>query len=591
MRSLLLLATGLVLIPTAARAESPHPLRYIPAEANLVLRIEKPRLFVESITQHELARELQQLAFAREAIESTTFQRFMQLVRYYEQDLGMKWPDLLDRLAGNGITLAAKLPGDKAPVLVCIDGVDEDLAKRFLDLAIKTTEQELARQDSKEKLEKIDFRGTEGYKLGDLHMARIGPTLLVSNMKAALKRAVDLHHNQGKSLKDLAGPAEARKIVPANSLAWVWLDLDVARNSKEAKNVFAIPNDDPVRTIAVGGWVNVVKRAKFLAAALYKENDNFHIALRFPGAGYEGVPEALAVHVPARDQAASLEPLEPKGVMLSLSFHFDFNALWERKHKLFNDKVAKDFENGEKQLKKFLPGTTLGKLFSQVGSNHRVVIAHQEKTGYGVKPNEYAPNFAIVTTMRDPEFSKSMNTILRSAALLGGLQANLKLVEESHAGVKIVGYRFPETGSLPNDAQNYRFNFSPCFAVVGDQFLGCSTIEFAREMVELLQKEALSSDRRLSHAPLQLRLYSGGAVNLLKGFEDQVLGQIILDQAVKPAEGKKQLDQLSSFLAKLGRIEMRSEYGDKEYRFDIEWKVQESHRKEHKGLKGESKPN
>jgi hypothetical protein len=144
------------------------------------------------------------------------------------------------------------------------------------------------------------------------------------------------------------------------------------------------------------------------------------------------------------------------------------------------------------------------------------------------------------------------------------------------------------TGSFPNDPENARFNFSPCFAVVGDQFLGCSTIEFAREMIDLLQKEALSSNRRVSNSPLQLRLYSSGAVNLLKAFEDQVLGQIILDQAVRPAKGKKQLDQLSDFIGKLGQIEMHSEYGDKEYRFDIDWKVQKFHHKEHKG---ESKPN
>ncbi len=283
------------------------------------------------------------------------------------------------------------------------------------------------------------------------------------------------------------------------------------------------------------------------------------------------MPEALAVHVPDKDHAASLDPLEPKNVMLSLSFHFDFNALWERKSKLFNEKIVKDFENGEKQIRKVLPGTSLGKLFAEVGSNHRVVVAHQEKVGYGVKPGQYFPHIAIVTTMRDPQFGKSMNSILRAVALLAGRQAKLKLVEEMHGPVKIVGYRFPEDGAFPNDSENIRFNFSPCFAVVNDQFLACSTIEFAREMIDLLQKEHAGSTRHVSHAPLQLRLYSGGAVQLLHAFEDQVLGQIILDQAVKPAEGKKQLDQLSNFVGKLGQLRLHSEYGDNEYRFDLEW--------------------
>src|SRR5262245_25497490 len=215
MRSLLL--AGLLLIPIGAKAETPHPLRFIPGEANLVLRVEKPRLLVEAITRHQVAREAQQLPFVREQLESPVFQRFLQLVKYYEQDLGMKWPELLEKLGGNGLTLAAKVPGDNAAVVLCIDGTDEDLAKRFVNLAVSVFEQELARQESKEKIEKGNYRGIDGYKFGDLRFARIGPTILISNKKEALKAAVDLNFKEGKSLKDMAGPNEARKVVHARS--------------------------------------------------------------------------------------------------------------------------------------------------------------------------------------------------------------------------------------------------------------------------------------------------------------------------------------------------------------------------------------
>ncbi len=216
MRSLLLFA-GLMFVPVAARAESPNPFRFIPAEANLILRVENPRILVEAITQHELVREAQQLPFAREAMESPAFQRFLQLVRYYEKDLGLKWPELLDKLGGNGLTLAVKTPGDNAPLILCVDGVDEELTKRFVDLAVRITEQELARQESKEKVEKKTYRGIEGFKLGDLRVARIGSTLLISNKKEALKAAVDLNFNVGKSLKGAAGPSQAREGFAAKS--------------------------------------------------------------------------------------------------------------------------------------------------------------------------------------------------------------------------------------------------------------------------------------------------------------------------------------------------------------------------------------
>src|SRR5262249_30986125 len=111
MRSLSLLA-AFVLVPVTGRGESPHPLRYIPAEANLILRVEKPRVLMETITRHQVVREALQLPFVREQLEAPLLQRFFQLVKYYEQDLGLKWPELLEKLAGNGITVAAKLPGD-----------------------------------------------------------------------------------------------------------------------------------------------------------------------------------------------------------------------------------------------------------------------------------------------------------------------------------------------------------------------------------------------------------------------------------------------------------------------------------------------
>ena len=95
--------------------------------------------------------------------------------------------------------------------------------------------------------------------------------------------------------------------------------------------------------------------------------------------------------------------------------------------------------------------------------------------------------------MRDPGFGEALNAILRTVAFLTGTQAKLKMVEETVDGTKLVGYRFPEDGALPGDTQNLRFNASPCFAVVGDQFLAASTIELGREMIGVLKKSPPSA--------------------------------------------------------------------------------------------------
>jgi hypothetical protein len=556
---------------SAVWAGEPHPLRFIPPQANVVVRIEQPRLLVESLVGMDLVQQMRQLPFLREQIQTPVIQRILRLVEYYEKDLGAKWPDLLDRLAGRGITLATKAGDDNAPVLLAIEGKDAELTNKFVELAMSLIAQELAPGQEKQAIERPAYRGIKGYKIGDFVFAQVGTVLLLSNKPEVMKLALDLHLDGGKSLANVSGPNDARKALPADCLAWMWLNLDLARNAPNAKETFAQPSDNAVITVLFGGWLDVIRRSPFLAAGLYQDKEKIGLTLRFPGGGHDGQPEQMLVHSAPKNSGVR-EPLEPKGVIFSHSFWFDFNALWEKRGKLFNEKIAKDFENSEKQIRPYLPNMSLAKLFAQSGPSHRFVVAHQETVGYKVKPKQYLPNFAFVTSMREKDFARSMEGVLRAVALLAGGQFNLKLVEDTYEGVKIVGYRFPEKGDAASDPDRLRFNFSPCFAAVGDQFAICSTIEFSREIISLLKKEAANPAKVANSSPLCSRAFGAGAVELMQAYEDQVLGQIILDQAVKPDEGRRQMEALEQWLRRLGQVEFRSVYLDKEYRFDVEWR-------------------
>ena len=567
-------ALFLLVSATAARAESPNPLRFVPDQANLVIRIEKPRQLVELALHLDAVKEAQRLPFVREQLESPAVQRFFQLVAYFEKELGVAWPEVLDKLAGGGITFAGKAGvSNNDPVLIVAEGADPEFTRKFLQLGVSMIEQELARDESKAKVEKSKYRGIEGMKIGDFQFAQIDNCLLFTNKKEALRAAVDTYLDKKKSLADAPGPRDARKAVPAGSLAWLWLDLDVARKAPNAKEVFALPGNDIIQMLLAGSSINAVGRAPFLAVGLHQTGETIGLAFRMPGGGRDGLPEPLSLHVPPAGQPGCLPLLEPKGVILSHSFYLDLNTFYTKRSQLFNEKLVNQFEVQEKQSNPFLPGTTLGKLYAQIGPQHRFVVAHQEKVGYSIKPGQYVPAFALVSSMRDPQFAKSMDGVLRAVALLVGAQAKLKLVEETYAGTKITGYRFPEDGKLPNDPNNIRFNFSPCFTSVGDQFIACSTLEFCHDVIDALSKEQPRSLAQTSPAGLRTRFYSEGGATLLKAFEDQLLGQIILDQAVKPAEAKKQVEQLMQWVRKLGFGELRIESAAKEYRLDLEWQL------------------
>src|SRR3954469_4702489 len=121
MRAALLAA--LTLLAGAARADD--PLRLVPREADVALRVDSPRKLVEAVLATEPLQQLGQFAAVREAFQNTNVRRAAKLLEYYEKELGHPWPELLDRLAGGGVVFATKFQrGGNAPVLLVVQGTD-----------------------------------------------------------------------------------------------------------------------------------------------------------------------------------------------------------------------------------------------------------------------------------------------------------------------------------------------------------------------------------------------------------------------------------------------------------------------------------
>src|SRR5262249_52380802 len=135
MRRLLAACVVLALISAARAADD--PLRLVPRQADLALRVDSPRKLVEAVLATDAVRELGQFAAVREAFQTTGARRVANLIAYYEKDLGAPWPELLGRLAGGGVVLTTKFErGGQAPALLVVQGTDEELLKRAMRLVL-----------------------------------------------------------------------------------------------------------------------------------------------------------------------------------------------------------------------------------------------------------------------------------------------------------------------------------------------------------------------------------------------------------------------------------------------------------------------
>ena len=561
---------AVLLAGPALAAEPPDPLAFVPATAQLVVKVEKPRTIAEALTGLDALKDARQLAAVRGVLDSATARRVFQMVAHAEKELGAKWPELLDQLAGGGIAVGGDF-GDNPPAVLVIQGTDEKQTAKAFDLILRVIEDEFVRAGVKERPDRKTHGRADVVHIGpDFHLARVGATVLVSNKVDALKASLELVI----SAKPVGGVLAkkslhaAKALLPKNPLAWVWIDFASVKESKATKDFFDATRQDFLQTLVLGSTIDCLRRSEFVAAGLYQEAKGFRLAVRLP-AGRDGFPEEFALHVPEKGKPGSLPLLEPPGILYSQSFYLDIGYYWKHRDKLIGEEMRKQLEEGEKQFSKVLPGSVkFGELLEMWGPYHRIVVVNHDKLPYKTQPGQRLPAFGYVATMRDPKFGESVESTLRSAAIIATLQFGMKMIEAEQDGVKIVGYRFPEGKELADDPDGLRYNFEPCFAIVGDQFLAGSTIEVCKKLVTEVKRTAKTAP---SPAVWRGKGFADAAGTALGAYPDPLVTDAILTDGVGIEDARKQVDALVAWLKTLGTARIEIDERDAEYRFDLIW--------------------
>lgn len=559
----------LLLAGPVRAADAPDPLRYVPDSAQVVVKVENPRKLAETLTGLQAVQDARQLAQVRTVLDSTAARRVFQMIGYLERELGAKWPELLAQLAGGGIAVGGRF-GPDAPAVLVIQGMDEEQVAKGFDLVVRVIGEELVRNGAPTLPAPKRLGDVDVMHFGDgLHIARTGAAILVSNKSEALQKALKAGKSGSGSVAAKKSLSAARKLLPKNPLAWLWIDFASVKQSQATQDFFAATRKDFLQTLVVGGTIDCLRRSDFVAAGVYREANGLRLTVRLP-AGRSEFPPEFALHVPPeKGTPGSLPLLEPPGVLYSQSFYLDIGYYWKHRDTFIPEEMRKQLEDGEKNLSRFLPGSVkLGELLEMWGPHHRLVVVNQDKLPYKTQPGQRLPGFGYVATMRDPKFGTSLESVLRSAGLIASLQFGLKQSEIEHQGVKLVAYRFPENKPLDADPDGVRFNFEPCFAVVGDQFIAASTVEVGKKLVAEVRRTA---KLRPSPAVWRGRWYAAGAAATLTAIPDPLVTDAILSGGVGIEAARKQVDALAAWLRTLGTLRIEIDEAETEYRFDLIW--------------------
>lgn len=565
MTRFLLPALALFLLPlTRAWAEVPAVLRAVPESAEVVALVEKPHQLFDAVWDHELIREVRRSDVVQALYRSTNTRRLQQFLAYLEKELARDYRQLLEDLGGDGLFLAARFSRNPA-VLVGVQGQDERLTKRFTAMFSRLVEEELARQENPAALKQGNYRGQEGWRVGPIRVVRLESMILLSNEESFLKEAVDRVLDGKTSTVAEKAYQECRKLLPPDTRAWVWQDFKAALKVKDFAEGLKAAATDPFITLVLGGFVDVLRRTPSICFGLAEEKGNWHARLAMP-CGRNGMGARSTLLMPAKGPG-SLPPLQVPRALAAAGGYFDFGAFWTGRETIFNKKLAADLEKADRDLSKFLK-TSLGDLLQQAGTHYRLVAAEHGTFPYKTRPTTPLPAFGLVLEPIGPDFARYAETGLRAAGLFGTFQYGLRMKEEDCRGHQLVSYFFKEGRQLAEDPGNFRFNFSPCFAKVGDRFVVASTSELGKNMIETL----VDGPKDKGHAATtRTMLFGKGVAESLRVNQDPILVQTILSQGLPPAEARKQVLGLIDLVRRLGTVETTVVYEPNAFRLDLAW--------------------
>jgi hypothetical protein len=564
---------GILLCSSSAALaqDAKNPLRFVTSQAEWIVKVERPRQLFDAIKKNEVFQKAQKLAGVREYYDTTTFQQLYQVIAHFEKRLGKNREEIVDELTAGGVVLAAKLTPPQGAVLV-VQAKDEATLRRFIDVSLDLLQKELDRQESKDRIGRGKYQDYDTIEIGpNANFAIVDAALVIASNKSALQIALDTQAEKegSKSVLQLPGFAEAHKKAPTEAMAWTWLNLEEVRKNPVFKSALEAAALDPFQMLLVGGFSDLLRRSPYVSAALTAAGDSgYRIGVAMP-VGRQGMAPVQHVFLSA-DGNGTLPPLQPPRVISSSSYCLDLGQLWEKRVEILGKKNAAGLEDGDKNLAKFLGGIKLAKLFNAMGPNHRLVVAQQKERPYKIKPATPFPAFALVVDMRDPSFAKDMNSIFRAGALLATFQVGLNLKEETYKDCEMVSYLFSETKKFGGDPQGARFNFSPTYVTVGDQFVMSATAELARDLVEVLKAEQKQKPLKAS---MRTQLFASGLADIIRSNENATLTQLILSQALPPKTAKAELQAILEWVEQLGTLRLESTYGATDFRYDILWKA------------------
>jgi hypothetical protein len=540
----LLLAVAGLQAPLQAR----HPTQLLPDSAILYWEVSQPDALWKLLLDSPVSRWVQSTPQAEAAWQQPGARQLQAALEQLEGPLEMPYQQALRVLTSGGIFVSFEPLGGR--ITTVIRSGDAALLAR-LDEAVRRF---LQQADDAVQPRFTRYAGSTIWSLGgQWHYAVVNDLLLLSNVEAALRSALDRHSGIiRRSLADTTAFSQARQLAGPQPTAWGYVQLDLLRLLPGVGTALGVPSGNLALEFLAGGVLDALRRAPWAAVALHVHEQQWKLRILVPH-DVQQTDTRRKWYFAVQPENSTYAPLRPPGTMVSLSLHRDLAGLWTQRDELFNETVAAQLAQADTALGLFFSGRDFTtQVLDQLGSRWQFVVARRTFADDAPRPTLRLPAFALVMEVQPQQgLPQELLAAYQKAVGLGSLAGAMQgypallMSTESYRGATLWKAQYLVPPGMPRDNAPVVYNFAPSCAMVGDRFVLASTPELARSIVDQLhQPEA----RHATPHNLAVQFDPTELAAVLSENRAALVAQTLLQEGTSPPQAEAQVDLLLELL-------------------------------------------
>jgi hypothetical protein len=550
------IATVLVVSSLAGQASAQTEERtaadLLPMTTLLYAELTDPSALVTQLIEHPLRERLLQLDVYQQLLTDPKLAQFQAQRQGIEALLGYRWQEMMEILAADGVVVAFD-PRTEGACLLTRSGDPQALQK------LATSLLNLARQDARNKdlpdpVEETEYRGVSVYLAGEGGLAVHDGWLVAVNKKPLGQQILDaLLDGPRESLASQSSFLEARQNLPPDGIAWACVNLNMLREAVPQHKAFSGKADDPAGELILGGVLDALTHAPWLASSLILDEGGLDLHFKMPHRA-EWISQEREHFFGPQGEGTAPVALDVPDALFALTAYRNASLMWLRAGDLFNDKVNDNFAQAENTLTTLFSGRDFAEeVLGELSPQLQILAARQQFEVSRPIPDIKLPAFALVAEMKNPaETTQSFRQIFQS--LIGFLnvvgaqnaQPQLQLSSEQLDGGEVVAATFLPDTVVPVEQQTaINFNFSPSIAFAGSRLILSSTTDLARKLVQAAPLAAAEDADRTNS---QLTVHSATLHGVLDDNRTHLIAQNMLKEGNSREEAQREIQTLLDLL-------------------------------------------